>query len=70
VTHISALTGQAVDLSGVTVNERLFDMALIKAWEGAARVRDRARMVEILSRVEVGEDTADAVLANPGFYGF
>ena len=70
MTYVSALTGQAVDLSGMTVNERLFEMALIEAWDAAVRMRDRARMVEILSRVEVGEDTADAVLANPSFHGF
>jgi hypothetical protein len=57
----------------MTVNERLFEGGLLDEWDSAARARDRARMISVLQRVEMGEGavaTADAVLTNPAFYGF
>lgn len=60
------------DCSGMTVNERLFTAGLLDAFDAAARRRDRARMIELLSAVDV-EDTArsvDTILANPERYGY
>jgi hypothetical protein len=56
----------------MTVNERLHQAGLIEAFDAAARSRDRAHMIEILERVEVGDatGTVDAILEKPGFYGF
>jgi hypothetical protein len=57
-------------LSGMTVNERLFVLGLLEEFDVAARARDRARMIEILARAEVGSETADQLLASPERYGY
>ncbi len=58
----------------MTVNERLFAGGLLDTWDEAARKRDQARMTAILLQTaiepEQAERTADAVLENPGMYGF
>jgi hypothetical protein len=60
--------------AGMTVNERLVIAGLIAAWDAAVAGRDRARMIEILMSTELSEkqaaETTDAVLADPGKYGF
>jgi hypothetical protein len=59
--------------AGMTANERLFEARLIDEFDAAALGRDRARMVEILRKVEMGEgaeNTADVILASPAKYGF
>lgn len=60
------------DYGGMTVNERLFVAGLIEAFDDAVARRDRAAMVRLLETAEVStpEATADAVLANPTFYGY
>ena len=60
------------NFAAMTVNERLFAAGLIEAWDAATLVRDRDRMIGILERVDMGEQSAttvDAVLANPGRHG-
>ncbi len=61
-----------IDFSGMTVNERLGKAALFDEWDAAVRCCDRAAMIAILERVEVGNpsNTVDSFLANPAKYGF
>ncbi|WP_277784890.1 hypothetical protein [Caulobacter segnis] len=59
-----------LDLSGMTVNERLFTCGLIDAFDQAAKRRDRESMVALLSEVEVGSETADTILRDPKKYGY
>jgi hypothetical protein len=59
-------------LSGMTVNERLAATGRTELWEEAVRASDREGMVAILRRIAVPSpgNVADAVLADPVFYGF
>ena len=68
--RMSVITGMPVDLSGMTVNERLYEVGLIEAWDAAARARDRERLIAILAEIDVAPTTADSLLANPAKYGF
>ncbi len=58
--------------AAMTVNERLYTAGLLDAFDRAAHSRNRARMIEILTDVEVGnpDKTADAIIANPRKYGY
>jgi hypothetical protein len=62
------------ELSGMTVNERLFACSLIDAFDEAARNRDREHMISLLIQTaispEQAERTTDAVLTNPKMYGY
>jgi len=62
------------ELSGMTVNERLYACGLIDRWDTAAFGRDRAVMIIILLEAAFTEDqavwTVDTLLANPARYGF
>lgn len=58
---------------GMTVNERLFEAGLSAEWDAAARSRNRARMIELLGKVDLEDQAewmADTILSNPGKYGF
>ena len=57
---------------GMTVNERLTVAGLLGEWDKAARRRDRAVMIALLEKVDVADAAGivDAVLADPGRYGF
>jgi hypothetical protein len=57
------------DWSSMTVNERLLKAHLMDEFELAAGAKDRARMIDILARVDVSAQTADAILADPRKYG-
>jgi hypothetical protein len=57
----------------MTTNERLFEAGLLSEWNAAARSRNRERMIELLGKVDLGDQAewiADTVLSNPGKYGF
>ena len=59
--------------AGMTTNERFFEAGLLSDWDAAARSRHRERMIELLSRVDLGDQAewiADTVLSNPEKYGF
>lgn len=59
--------------TGMTTNERLYAANLLDAFDQAARRRDRARMVEVLGKVQLAdqaEKIADAILSEPQRYGF
>jgi hypothetical protein len=62
------------DYSGMTVNERLFAAGLTHEFDTAARQRNRAKLVELLLAVQVerndAEQSANRILAAPGFYGY
>lgn len=61
------------DFSAMTTNERLVVAGLLDKWDAAARSRNRERMINVLKRVESGDQAAaiaDAVLSNPKRYGF
>ena len=62
------------ELSGMTVNERLFACGLLDAWDEAAMNRDRPQMIALLLQTAIERDqaerTTDAVLKNPKMYGF
>ena len=52
-----------VDYSGMTVNERLFAAGLLADWDAALRLRNRARLIVLLSRVELQEQ-ADQIVGD------
>ena len=59
--------------AGMTTNERLFEAGLLSEWNVAASSRDRERMIELLGKVDLGDQAewiADTVLSNPEKYGF
>jgi hypothetical protein len=59
-------------LAGMTVNERLAATGRTELWEDVVRAGDRDGMIAILRRIAVPSpgNVADAVLADPVFYGF
>lgn len=53
---------------GMTVNERLVESGLITEWDSATDSRDRQRMIDVLKKVDLGnqaEQIADRALARP-----
>ena len=58
---------------GMTTNKCLFDVGLLPEWQSAARSRNRERMIELLGKVDLGDQAewiTNTVLSNPGKYGF
>ena len=47
--------------SGMTVNERLFAAGLLDEFDAAIRDSNRSGMIELLGRVELGDEAADIV---------
>lgn len=66
------MSGDRIDYSGMTVNERLYVAGLLNEFDAAARSRNRDEMLNILRKVDVAnpEQTADAILENPRMYGY
>lgn len=62
------------NFAGMTVNERLFEAGLMAEFDEAARQRDQKRMIEILKKVELPHDqaeaTSDAIISSPATYGY
>lgn len=62
------------ELSGMTLNERLFACGSMDQFDTAARQRDRESMVMILTQAALTKEEAawstDTILANPAKYGF
>ncbi len=69
--HVSA---DKPNYSGMTVNERLFEAELMTNFQAAARAGDREAMILVLTKVALSREeagaTADAILANPKYYGY
>jgi hypothetical protein len=64
---------KSMNFAGMTVNERLCAAELSDEWTAAANSQNRARMIELLDRVDlVGQsgEIADMILANPAKYGY
>ena len=59
-------------LAGMTVNERIAATGRQEAWDAAVRAGDRDAMIALLRRIAVASpgNVADAVLADPEFYGY
>jgi hypothetical protein len=49
------------DLSGMTVNERIFASGQVSQWDSAVVRRDRMELTEILRRVDLS-DQAQAII--------
>jgi hypothetical protein len=62
------------ELSGMTVNERMFACGLLDRWDALKHLRKREDMIALLRQVALSEEeaarTTDAFLANPAKYGF
>jgi hypothetical protein len=62
------------ELSGMTVNERLFACGMLSQWDAAVAARNRERMIAVLRAAALSEtqaaQTTDTVLQDPGKYGF
>jgi uncharacterized protein YbaA (DUF1428 family) len=62
------------EVRGMTVNERLTHFGLVADFDAAVRARDADAVVVVLRRAQFLDAqvraTAQAVLANPRFYGF
>jgi hypothetical protein len=62
------------ELSGMTVNERLYACGLFKRWDAAAFGRKKEEMVAVLCEVAIAPEEAsriaDTILADPKKYGF
>ena len=59
--------------AGMTTNERLHMAGLLDTFGEAARQRDRARLIEVLGKVELADqadEIANAILTEPRRYGF
>ena len=50
------------ELSGMTVNERLFVLGLIDDFDRASEKRDEAALRNILSRTEIGHESIEAIV--------
>jgi hypothetical protein len=48
-------------LSGMTVNERLFEMGLLTEWGSAVSRRDREAMIKLLDQVELVDQASSIV---------
>jgi hypothetical protein len=56
--------GERSRYAGMTVSERLFDAGLLQSFNAAARQRNRAEMIRLLTHVDVKDAaySADAIL--------
>lgn len=61
-------------LAGMTVNERLFELGLIDAFDMAVRRRDRIAATDVLVRAKLSlqqaQETVQAIFADPKRYGY
>ena len=62
------------DLAGMSVNERLFHLGLLNAFDAAVKLRQHSELVHLLVSAQLTESqaiqTATAVLENPKRYGY
>ncbi len=62
------------ELSGMTVNERLFASGLLDRWDSAATKRKKEDMISILCEVALTKEqatwTTETILSDPAKYGF
>jgi len=62
------------ELSGMTVNERLFHVGLIDQFDAAILARQKDKAIALLLRVEIDEkqakETVTIIFENPSKYGY
>ena len=62
-----------MDFSGMTLNERLFEAKLLKEFDSAVEQKDKERLINILTKVDISGDEAEktvtTILENPQDYG-
>lgn len=59
--------------AGMTLNERIVVSGRLAEWDKAVYAADRAKMIEILTDLDLGnqaESLVDQILSNPEFYGY
>jgi hypothetical protein len=66
--------GDEPQVDGMTVNERLFELGLMDAFDAAIGNRDRDAAVDILKKARLTTDqalaTVRAIFADPKRYGY
>jgi hypothetical protein len=66
--------GEEPHVDGMTVNERLFELGLMDAFDSAIGNRDRDAAVDILKKAkltpEQALETVSAIFADPKRYGY
>lgn len=71
---LSDVSGQSPNFGAMTVNECLVSAGLVGQFDVAIEAGDRQLAIGILEQVAMSADgaaaTADAVLADPSYYGF
>jgi hypothetical protein len=67
-------TGEEPQVDGLTVNERLFELGFMDAFDAAIRGRDREAALNILKKArltsEQASQTVSAIFADPKRYGY
>ncbi len=62
------------DLSGMTVNERLYVTKLLDSFDLAVKERSREKLLSILKLIDINEEqansTIDLIFSNPNTYGY
>ena len=62
------------ELAGMTINERLFHIGLLKEFDAAILAREEREAVAILLRAELSKEQAQntvaAIFSDPGMYGY
>ncbi len=51
-----------MNFAGMTINERLFVSGLIKEFDSAVKEKNRVRVVEILKRIDLNNQTILGIL--------
>ena len=51
-----------MNFAGMTINERLFVSGLIKEFDSAVKEKNRVRVVEILNRIDLNNQTILGIL--------
>ena len=67
---IDVMNGEA-RYAEMTANERLYEAGIMEAWDAARISRNRDRMIELLSLVDLGshaEKIVDTIFADPKRY--
>lgn len=57
---------EKIDFLGMTVNERLYVSGLIDSFYKAIRKRDTQKVIEILKKIEIGDDNIPPILKQNG----
>lgn len=69
--HVASRPHLPTEIGGMTVDERLACLGLFPDWDAAFLARDRAKLIEIATRLEIADPafTVDTTLADPAKHG-